>query len=442
MLFKNYNKIISNGKTPILQKKRKDILDIYTSAVESVNPYNCVKRLFKEKKIRVNDNCFNLTDYENIFVIGFGKASIGMTQAVCNSTSIKKGVVITNNPKFKLPCKQIDVFVGEHPIPGNGSIIGTKKIIDFVNQCKKNDLLIVVISGGGSALLCKPRISLPYIQATTDLLLKSGADIKEINTVRKHLSYVKGGQLAKLSKAPILSLIISDIVDDPLEFISSGPTYSDSTTYYDVKNILNKYNILKTVPKEVTHIVDDGINGKIQETPNKNDPIFKNVYNYIVANNKIACENAFKKAKELGYNAEITTMRLTGEARTVGSKLLENIKSHTKNTIFISGGETTVTIVGNGKGGRNQELVLGTVEKIAQSDMIIASFATDGIDGTSDAAGAIADGFTLLRAKEKKLNPNEYLNKNNSYEFFRKINDFFSTGSTGTNVMDIQLIIN
>jgi len=443
MLFKNQDQLIANGQTPELQNKRKDVLEMLTAAIEAVDPYSSVKRLFKDNQIVLDRRAVNLSDFDNIYVVGFGKASVGMAKAVCDSIAVAKAVIITNNPLQKT-IDEIDVFVGGHPIPTMGSIQGTENIIQVAEQCKENDLLIVLISGGGSALLCKPRIDLKQMQKTTDLLLRCGADINEINTIRKHLSLVKGGQLVKYARGYVLSLVISDIVNDPLEFIASGPTVPDSTTFFDTQEILKKYELWEKVPVNVKELIEEGISGKISETPKKEDTIFKKTFNFIVANNEIACKNILEKAESLGYDARLLSVSITGEAKNKGLELVSNVQSlleEDQKIVFIAGGETTVTVKGNGKGGRNQELVLGCVEKISGTDTVIASFATDGIDGNSDAAGAIADGYSLYRAKKKGYYPKKFLDENNSYDFFNHLNDLFLTGPTGTNVMDVQLIL-
>lgn len=444
MLFKNREKIIENGQTPQLKMVRSEILDILTSAIEAVNPYNAVKSKFEGKSIVFDSETIDISDFENVYLIGFGKASVGMSQAVCDSIDVKTGVIITNDPKSKVKNDNIITSVGSHPIPDQESINGTEKILDIVNKCGENDLLIVLISGGGSALLCKPRVSLNDLQKTTDFLLKSGANINEINTIRKHLSFVKGGQLAVSVKCTVISFIVSDIIGDPIEFIASGPTYPDSTTYSDAKKILKKYDLWRELPSPVKILIEEGIQSKIPETPKRNNPVFNNVFNYIVANNKIACNAAKDKAEELGYKTMLLTTCLDGEAKNVGKYLVEkatNYLTNAKKMIFISGGETTVTIKGKGKGGRNQEMILSSVEEIADKDVIFSSFASDGIDGMSDAAGAIADAFTLLRAQKKDMNTKRFLEDNNSYEFFKNLGDIFDTGPTGTNVMDIQIMI-
>lgn len=445
MLFKNYDQLVANGQTPELKKKRKDVLDILTVALESANPYHAVARVFDNNQIVFEDKTIDLSCFEHVYLVGFGKASVGMAQAVCNSVTVSRGVVVTNDSSAKVTNESIEVVVGGHPMPNNGSILGAEKTLEVVNLCGEHDCLIVLVSGGGSALLCKPRICLEDLQETTDLLLRSGADINEINTIRKHLSYVKGGQLVKHVKGVVVSLIISDIVGDPLEFIASGPTSPDSTTFSDAKKVLEKYDLWEKIPTEVKNVIELGISGKIDETPKRDDPAFDNVFNFIVANNEIACKAAEEKAKEIGYKTMLLTTSLTGEAKDVGRYLTDkanNYRTEDGDFVFISGGETTVTVKGNGRGGRNQELVLGAVESIVGSDLVLASFATDGIDGKSDAAGAIADGFTLSRADKKRLDPNNFLLENNSYEFFLELGDLFMTGSSGTNVMDIQVIVN
>ncbi len=443
MLFKNQKKIIENGKTDEIKNIRKDILDILNFSMKSVDPYNSVKLLFKRKKIIVGSNIFNLSDYKNIYLIGFGKASIGMAKAVIDSIEINSGAVITSNSNQKIKNSKVITLLGNHPIPDDKNIEGTKRIIDIIKKCEKNDLLIVLISGGGSSLLCKPRVNLKDIQKTTDLLLKSGANIKEINTIRKHLSFIKGGQLVKINRGTIISLIMSDIIGDPIEFIASGPTFPDSTTYSDAKKILKKYDLNSSIPNSIKKVIENGIKGKITETPKRGDSVFKNVYNFVISNNKVACQAAMQQAEKLGYKTMLLTTSLDGEAKDIGKYLISKVLNFSTNNkfVFISGGETTVTVKGDGKGGRNQEMVLSVVKDLFDNKVIFSSFASDGIDGKSDAAGAIADSFTYKRALEKKLDTDKYLNENNSYEFFKILDDIFLTGPTGLNFMDIQIIV-
>jgi hydroxypyruvate reductase/glycerate 2-kinase len=441
MLFKNWKQIIENGKTPELKKARRDILEILSYALLAVDPYKIVKSRFNGTNISLENLNIDCSTYKNIYLIGFGKASVGMSQAVSDSVKIKRGIIITNDSYKKVHNDYLTTYVGGHPIPNQNCIIGTEKILEMVRKCKEKDLLIVVISGGGSALLCKPRVSLKDFQQTTDLLLKSGATINEINTIRKHISFVKGGRLIEKAKCKVISFIISDIVSDPIEHIASGPTYPDLSSFDDVNKILNKYGLREKFPSETIRIIESEIQRNNNCTPKKSNSVFENVNNIIVANNRVACNAAELKAKKLGYKTELITTSLTGEAKDVGKNIIEKIYDDKGKKLFISGGETTVTIKGNGKGGRNQEMVLGVVSKIDGKDTVFSSFATDGIDGESDAAGAIADGFSLTRARKRNLNPEKYLKLNNSNVFFDKLGDLLITGSTGTNVMDMQIII-
>jgi len=443
MLIKNQDELIDNGTTPYFKKAREDLIKIFNEIIKSVNPKNSVEKVVDCEKISINDEEYYFKNYENIFLVAFGKASIGMSQAIIDNAAIKEGVIITNEDINDKQHDNIQFFKGGHPIPNQNSIKGAEKAIEIIEKCNENDLLIVLISGGGSALLCKPRIELSEMKETTDLLLRSGADIKEINTIRKHLSYVKGGQLIKHVKFQVISLIISDIIDDPIEFIASGPTYPDSTTFSDAKNILEKYEIWHEIPDSARNIIKSGMNKEISETLKPDNKIFDKIKNKIVANNKIACSSAINYAKKKGYNTILLTTRIDGEARDIGKYLADKTKNSEAfgKTMFISAGETTVTIKGNGKGGRNQELTLNTIEPLRDTKILFSSFATDGVDGNSDAAGAIIDGESYNKSKKLGLDYKLYLEDNNSYEFFKNLNDLIFTGPTGTNVMDIQIII-
>jgi glycerate-2-kinase len=444
MLFNNFKKIVQNGANQAIRKKREDILKLFSVAVEAVDPYKIVKSTIKGDKIFLKDSIFDLKKYNNIFVIGFGKASVGMTQAVCDSIDITKGIVITNNINAKVKHSQVETIHGSHPIPDISCVEGTNKILYLVKNCKRNDLLIVMISGGGSSLLCKPKIKLKTFQQTSDLLIKSGANISEINTVRKHLSNVKGGQLAKVADCQICSLIISDIIGDPIESIASGPTFPDCTTYSDAYEVLQNYDLVDRIPDETLNVIKDGVSGILDDTPKKEDVIFEKVSNKVIASNSIACNAAAVKAKEFGYSTRIFTISLEGEAKEMGKYIIDKTKileDSSAEDVIISGGETTVKVKGDGIGGRNQELLLGAIKRLNGTNTVFSSFATDGIDGNSDAAGAIADGNSYLRALKKNLKFKEFLLKNNSYNFFKNLDDLLFTGDTGTNVMDLQIII-
>lgn len=444
MLFKNREQIIENGCTTILKEKRKHVIQMLTAAVDAVNPYRVVKTRVQSGYIHLEKETLNVKDFQHVYLVAFGKASVGMAQAICDSVEVTKGAVVTNDPAGYVQCRNVSTVVGGHPIPNQQSILGTENIQKIIEQCTENDLLIILISGGGSALLCKPRVSLADLQETTELLLKSGADINEINTIRKHLSYVKGGQLVQSVPCRVISFIISDIVGDPIEFIASGPTSPDSTTFEDAESVLQNYHLWSIVPETVRETISQGIQGKIPETPKEDHEVFTRVENLIVANNQDACNAAAKQAENLGYTSHILSTTLTGEAREVGLSLIKQVNEipiSKEKEVYIAGGETTVTVTGAGRGGRNQEMVLACLDTIKDTALVFTSFATDGIDGKSDAAGAIADGFSFSRAQKKNLSPFLYLKENNSYDFFKVLNDLLMTGTTGTNVMDLHIII-
>jgi glycerate-2-kinase len=444
MCFAYKEQLISNGETEELKKKRKLLLTILSDVLKAIEPFNAVRSHIKNSTLYVQNKTFDTSQFNNFYVIAFGKGSVGMAQAICDQLPVTKGIVITNDPKGLVQHPQVETIVGGHPLPNEQSIAGAKKAHQLLMRCEPDDLVVILISGGGSALLASPRISLSDLQLTTKLLLASGATIQEINTIRKHLSTVKGGQLIKSLPCQVVSLIVSDVVGDPFEFIASGPTVGDTTTFTDACSILIRYKLWDKVPNATRKVIEQGKNGILPETPFPDDPVFKHVTNQIIANNSLACETAFTQAKKLGFKPIILSTQVTGEARKFGPELFEKamrLKKHQNADIFISGGEPTVTLKGKGKGGRNQEMVLSVAKELDEKNAVFCSFGTDGIDGMSPAAGAIADGFTLKRAKQNDLDIDYYLDNNDSFTFFNKLDDALITGPTGTNVMDIQILI-
>ncbi len=328
----------------------------------------------------------------------------------------------------------------------------SKTIHNILVEAGENDLVISLISGGGSALLPLPpdKISLEEKGATTDLLLKSGAEIGEINCVRKHLSRLKGGGLARLAyPARVLALILSDVVADPLDVIASGPTVGDPTTFGDALAILDRYDLTGRVPEAVLTRITQGAQGKYPDTPKPGDPELEDVMNLLVGTNAIAVKAAAKRAEELGYNTTVLSTIITGETRdaaenhaAVAREIVEQDLPAARPACVLSGGETTVTIKGEGKGGRNQEFALVSaigIEGLPRT--VILSGGTDGTDGPTEAAGAMADGTTVSRARDAGLDPVAFLENNDSYHFFRKLGDLLITGPTLTNVMDLRIII-
>ncbi len=440
-----------------IEKFKRDTFEIFKAAVEAANPVKALKNSVKVSngKIHVLGYQYNLNKYENIYVVGGGKASGLMAQTIEEilGGKITRGHVnVLKGTKRNYKTRVIELNEASHPIPDLQGLTGARKILETAMEAGERDLVISLISGGGSALITMPSegVSLEDVKETTNLLLKAGATINELNSVRKHISQVKGGQLAKAAyPAEMLNLIVSDVVGDPLDVIASGPTSPDTTTFQEAKNVLLKYNLWSKVPKSVSKRIEMGVKGLIPETPKPGEKIFRRVRNIVIANNRLAVEAAAKKAEELGYNAAVLSCYIEGEARHVGTVIgaiaLEINKYNSpfkKPVAVLGGGETTVTVKGKGKGGRNQELVLGAALKIkGEKNLAVASMGTDGIDGNSEAAGAIAHGETVERALEKGMNPVSYLEENDSYTFFKELGDLIVTGPTGTNVNDITCII-
>ena len=425
-MIKNFESLIKNTDEKFFEMRR-DLLEIIDYVLEEMNSYNLLRKIIRREgeKIYIGGEKFDLSGYEKIFITGFGKASASMARAIEEIIDFDEGCIITTED---VSLKKMAVFKGTHPFPSEINLKGTEKIIDIFERANEDDLIIVLISGGGSSLLCKPKISLEGVIEITEELMKKGCTIEELNVVRKHLSYVKGGKLAKMTKASVLSLIISDIIGNPIELIASGPTSPDSSSAKEAMKIIEKYGIKN---KEAIEALKK--DEKISE--------LENVKNIIIADNEMACKKALEKAVEKGYYGKIFTNRLKGEARAVGKDLGKFARVYPRNrSVLIFGGETTVRVKGNGIGGRNQEIVLSAIEEIRDENIVFISCGTDGIDGNSPAAGAIADGYTYKKAIEKGLKINKFLEENNSYEFFRILGDTIITGYTGTNVMDIQLI--
>ena len=391
---------------------------------------------------------------ERVFVIGFGKASASMAEACEEKIEerIFDGAVIIPENVDARGLRRIRVFRGAHPTPSEASVESTRRLVSCCQGLTRRDLVICLISGGGSSLLTLPAegVTLEDKRVATDILLKSGAEIKEINTVRKHISSVKGGQLVNFLKpAKVVSLILSDIVGDPVEYIASGPTSPDPSTFKDAYNIILKYDLIGKLPRSIVERIERGMRGEAPETPKPGDEIFNNVKNIIVSNNMKSLAAMGRKAVELGYNTLVLTSFAEGEAREVGRFLCAIIKQTAaydspvkKPACLVVGGETTVTVRGSGKGGRNQELTLSVLANCGSlRNFVFASIGSDGIDGYTDAAGAIADFSTLENACSKGLNPEVFLEDNDSYNFFKQTGDLIFTGSTGTNVNDFTLAV-
>jgi hydroxypyruvate reductase len=435
---------------------REDAILIFNATVAAVHPAQLMPaHLFiQDKHLHVFDQEFLLNELPNIYVIGAGKASAAMAKSVENILGdlITAGIVVTKY-EHSLPLNKIVCIEAAHPVPDEQGVAATAVTLSLLRQVKENDIVFCLISGGASALWIDllPGATLADLQHSFELLLRSGATIEELNTIRKHLSGIKGGQLLKHApKANWFSFIISDVPGDDLSVIASGPTVPDSTVFEDVRRILEKYNLQHQLPEAIRQHIEQGLSGAIDETAKSGDPIFKQVINTIIGSNAIALKAAAAKAKEFGYHIASVNSSLTGDAATVGRELVCTARKDQgiKPACFLLGGETTVTVTGNGKGGRNQQMALSALlemetntEQDFSNAISFLSAGTDGTDGPTDAAGAIADDQVLSIADEMKLDAQKYLDDNDAYHFFEQTGGLFITGATQTNVMDLVVMI-
>ena len=453
---KNVEELLRNAKSSLDRKAREIAINALNAALEAADPKAIIKSKVKVKgnTLKVENLSFNLDEFKRVFVVGGGKACGSMAEALEEifDERIQEGAV--NVPYASPPyhTRRVKLQHANHPIPDKAGVNGASRMLDLVSHAKKNDLIICLLSGGGSSLMPQPLsgISLEDKRKVTDALLKSGATINEINTVRKHISGFKGGWLAKKAyPATVVNLILSDVVGDPLDSIASGPTVPDPTTFQDAVEILKRYRLWGKTPTSVKKVLLKGEKGLIPETPKAGDKAFEKVHNIVIGNTLTASRAAYNSVKNTGLNALLLSSRLEGQARDVGTVLASIAKEviASGNPVpqpagIVAGGETTVTVVGKGKGGRNQEIALGAALKIGNMDgVVVASISTDGVDGPTDAAGAIADGKTTERAHILNLNPLKLLAENNSYRFFSKLGDLIFTGPTGTNVCDVAVIV-
>jgi len=431
---------------------------ILLSALKEVDSLRIVQKAVSliNGKIEVGQKKYNISDYRKIYLIGIGKASQSMAMGIKKTLNeyINSGLIVTKRinrdiSNFLLP--NIKTIIGDHPIPGKNSLHAADELMQFISNINKDDLVICLISGGGSALVTKPAmgISLDEIQELTIQLLKCGASIDEINTIRKHLDMLKGGGLAKLLyPAQVITLVLSDVIGDSLSMIASGPTTSDLTTFADAFDIINKYHLENKVSKKILDFLHQGIQGLVPETIKINDFILQRVHHEILGNNQIATQAGKLKAEKEGFTSEVINNQLQGDAREVGKKLGSLIREVRKKysqlekpICLIAGGESTVIVQGNGLGGRNQEVALACAMEIeGLKNVCMVALATDGEDGPTDAAGAIITGETIMAARLIGLNPEESLANNDSYHFFERIDCLIKTGSTGTNVNDLNFL--
>jgi glycerate 2-kinase len=439
---------------------RKHALQIFRAALDAADPQRAVLRnlKFDGRTLTAARRRYSLSKFDRIQVIGAGKAGAAMAAAVEGVLGRRISSGFVNVPEgTRTHVRRIELNESGHPVPDRRGLDGARRITEIARNAGERDLLLCLISGGASALMPDPAppITLAALQHATRQLLASGADIRELNTVRKHISQLKGGQLARLaSPATVIALILSDVIGDDLEVIGSGPTVPDSSTFEDAARVLETYAI--RAPATVARRIACGVAGAIAETPKPGDPAFARVQNIVVGGNRQAIDAAARQARALGYRPLVLSTFIEGETRDIASmhaaiakEILSSGRPMRPPVCILSGGETTVTVRGKGLGGRNQEFVLAaaialygsTGDRAAFGPTTIFSAGTDGIDGPTDAAGAIADERTLDRARSIGLDARRFLANNDSHHFFEKLEALVKTGPTGTNVMDIRVIL-
>jgi glycerate 2-kinase len=444
----------------LLPSHPQDILvtNVLTAALASVEPHTAVVSTLhrNENTLQVGGNTYEMADYGSIHLIGLGKAVTAMAAGALEVIGdiVKGGYLIAKHLDESVVASfpaSITISKGNHPVPGEDTFRSSQALIAYCEQVQNDDLVIVLISGGGSALCSAPieGITPADMQALTRELLACGAEIQEMNAIRKHVDRIKGGGLAQLlAPATVITLILSDVIGSPLDVIASGPTVPDQTSFTEVAGIFDQYQIWETIPKLFSRLVNDGLQGLVADTPKEGAACFTHVQNVLIADNAIACRAAQEACQAGGVNSQVMTTYLSGEAREVG-KVLSSFAHQIRYTgepfappcCLIFGGETTVTLKGSGKGGRNQEVVLGAVRSLAGlEDVLLITLATDGEDGPTDAAGAWATGETFEKARKLGLSVDQALADNDAYHFFEGLNQIVHTGPSGTNVNDISFL--
>lgn len=432
---------------PLLKK-------LIVRGLEAVDARTAVGRAISRngEKLIIGRRRYDLRHYERIVVVGAGKATAPMARAVEQRLGrrLQGGFVVVKHGHGR-PTKQIVVAEASHPVPDRSGQRAASRLCAMAAELGRRDLLIVLLSGGASSLLPAPvaGVTLADKQRTTQELLRCGASIREINTVRKHLSRIKGGRLAELTKATVVTLILSDVLGDDLSAIASGPTVPDPTTYQDAVAILKRYRIWQPVPQRVRQHLDRGCQGLVSETPKPGSSLFRRVRHHIVGNNATAVTAVARAAREAGLRTLVHPLALTGEAREEGKrfgalarKIVREGKPLQRPCCVVAGGETTVTVTGNGTGGRAQEFASAAALEIAGLDKVwVVAIGTDGTDGPTDAAGAVVDGDTVARAQRLSVDLKGALNRHNTYPALKRLHQLIVTGPTGTNVNDLYLLL-
>jgi len=449
------------ANSPDWNDRLEHVAALSRAALAAVEPAAAVRRALRREgdTLFVAGRRYDLSAYRRLFVVGGGKAAAPMAAATAAllGDRLAGGLVITKyghtlKDEARLVPDQIQLLEAGHPVPDEAGLRGAERLAALLDGAQADDLVICLISGGGSALLTLPQpgIGLDDLRGLTDALLRCGATIVEINAVRKHLSRLKGGGLARLAApATVIALILSDVVGDPLDVIASGPTSPDPTTFADAWAILERYDLITSLPRPIVEHLQAGLAGRVPETPKPGDPLFGHVHNVVIGSNALAAQAAVARARELGFATLLLSTFVEGEAREVARVAAALAKDMARNgrplsppACLILGGETTVTVRGSGRGGRNQELALAAAIALdGWPRVLVATLATDGNDGPTDAAGAIATGETVAQGRALGLDARAYLANNDAYTYFDRLGGLIRTGPTNTNVNDLLMIL-
>jgi glycerate 2-kinase len=437
----------SSPARPLLKK-------LIGRGLEAVEASEAVRRAVTRRgdELVISQRRYDLRRYDRVVAVGAGKATAPMARALerCLGSRLHSGLVVVKYG-HTVPTTKIVVEEAGHPIPDRAGQRAAARLQSIVTTLTRRDLLIVLLSGGASSLLPAPvkGVTLADKQATTDQLLRCGATIQEINTVRKHLSSLKGGRLAEATRATVVTLILSDVLGDDLSAIASGPTAPDPTTYHEAVGILRRYGIWRTVPARVRQHLLKGQRGLIAETPKPRSSFFRRVQHHLIGSNPIALTAVTCAARDAGLKTLVYSTMLTGEAHTAGSQfggmarsIVREARPLSRPCCVVAGGETTVTVTGKGKGGRAQEFAVAAAREIVGLQRVwVAAIGTDGTDGPTDVAGAVVDGVTVARAKRLGMDLDCALQHNNTYPALKRLRCHITTGPTGTNVNDLYLLL-
>ncbi|NTV63727.1 MAG: glycerate kinase [Oscillochloris sp.] len=432
------------------------LAEVMAAALNAVDPAHAVRTHLRREGAAIVVGGQHYEGVQRVITISVGKAGLPMAHAAAAilGERLSAGLIVTKDGHAKAEGEghsALSTLVAGHPVPDTRSVLAAERSAQLLSGLNAHDLVLLLISGGGSALLSwpAPGLTLDDLQALTNALLRCGAPIGEVNTLRKHCTRLFGGQLAQLAApAQVVGLILSDVIGSPLDVIASGPTVADPSTFADAWAVIARYDLADALPTAIVAHLQRGLVGEVAETPKPGDPLWQRVANGLIASNVVAAEAALATARAQGFHGMLLSTYLEGEAREVGrvaAGLARELAGHNRPlarpALLIAGGETTVTLRGNGRGGRNQELALGAVAGLAGlQDALVIALATDGGDGPTDAAGAVASGETLARAQALGLSPTAALRANDAYHFFAPLGDLLLPGPTQTNVNDLLLI--